>query len=146
MSTQSQAGLWRFKVFDDCTGAEIKVVNAPCCRSLITPDNPDLEETEVTQLIRRDNLPLIRQLSHDTPINLLKRILNAPLKQFITHPFTKSSEPGIKYSGILGAFPLSVHSQGSWNVREWWSPYFWIGGENRTPCDVSGMRPFWANS
>lgn len=101
-------------MFDDCTGAEIKVVNAPCCRSLITLDHPDLEETEVTRLIRRDKLPLIRQLSHDTPINLLKRTLgtlNALLKQFITYPFTKSCKPGIKYSGNSGSFssfcPLS---------------------------------------
>lgn len=62
-------------MFDDCTVAEIKVVNAPCCWLLIIPEHPDLEETEVTQLIRRDNLLLTRQLSHASPINLHLGIL-----------------------------------------------------------------------
>lgn len=106
VSTQTWTPLWRFRVFGGCTAAEIKVVKAPCLRSLITSVHPDLEESGVCLLIRRYNLPLTRQLSHDTPINLLKKKsfkgsvesvktvsrLNAPWKQFITRPSAKSSQ------------------------------------------------------
>lgn len=66
--------LWRFEAFNDSTGTEIKPVKALCCQSLITPDHADLDETRVTQPIRRSDSPPPRQLSHDTPINLPKRI------------------------------------------------------------------------
>lgn len=71
----SSAGHSEGKVFDDSSmEVEIKPVVAPRCRSLITTDYPDLEETRVTLPIRRDDSPPPKQLSHDTPINLFKRI------------------------------------------------------------------------
>lgn len=67
---RDESELEGFRVFVDCTEAEIKVVEAPCSRSFITPVHPDLEEAGVCLLIRRYNLPPTRQLSHDAPINL----------------------------------------------------------------------------
>lgn len=94
-----------FRVFGDCTEAEIKVVKAPCSRSFITAVHPDLEEAGVCLLIRRYNLPPTRQLSRDAPINLPEKSfkgsvesvktvsrLNVPWKQFITQPSTKSAQ------------------------------------------------------
>lgn len=52
------------------TEAEIKVAKAPCSWSFITAVHSDLEEAGVCLLIRRYKLPLTRQLSRDTPINL----------------------------------------------------------------------------
>lgn len=48
--------------------------------------------------------------------------------------------------GILGAFLLSVHSQGGWNVTAWWfwlSQYFWILGRKiENPSMLLEWAPF----
>ena len=49
---------------------------------------------------------------------------------------------------FLYSFLPSLFSE-YWNLevwRLWLSPNFQIQGENRTPWNVSGMSPFWANS
>lgn len=70
MDCCDKSELGGFQVFGDCTEAEIKVAKTPYSWSFIIAVHSDLEEAGVCLLIRRYKLPLTRQLSRDTPINL----------------------------------------------------------------------------
>lgn len=151
----------RLQVFDDSTEVEIKPVKATKCRSLITPDHPNLEEAGSlsplgsTAYLQLGILPFFFFIFF-----FLKRILwmlcfweHKTWQHSLTHNIrhllnaVQEYQLGIKDSGNSVNFPFFCPLSLAWqNMTLVLPPYIEIQGENWTPRNVVGMNPFWANS